>query len=64
MNTAEGFNRVAKIIVILGWIIGAILFYSLLNEIGGAVILGGGSVAVGYGIAWIITGFTAPKKEG
>ena len=72
MNTVEGFNRVAIVIVILGWCIAAFCLF------GGLVLLGKGEVEVAIammvcaamsvgaakGVAWIITGFTAPKREG
>ncbi|WP_028211541.1 hypothetical protein [Paraburkholderia mimosarum] len=70
MNTAEGFNRVAKVIVILGWCMAAFCLLGALLLLGSgevevaiaAMVCGAICIGAGKGIAWIITGFTAPKE--
>ncbi|MBN3848176.1 hypothetical protein G3N58_15245 [Paraburkholderia sp. Ac-20342] len=71
MNSAEGIRRIAKAIVVLGWIwagifavcaVGVLIFggESRWSSIG--VLIGGGlGLGAAKGIAWIVAGFGATR---
>ena len=71
MNPGEGLHRVATIIRVIGWLGAALMAATALltafepgrglDYLAACVILTAAPVAIAYGIAWIIDGFSAPK---